>query len=172
MRHIKIYEEYSDEDLRDLLGDLESVGHKHRLVMGEDFGFGKDMKAQNTGEKNLYLSDLAKEKIQEALKRDLGYLFFTNWGISGKPFDGWIGIKGINSPGKYGILQSIKGKIVSTKDSIWYTGELSSYPPFVIQLESGHRAFPNKKKGNFLLGKERVKELYSKIIPYIEEIKF
>jgi uncharacterized protein YejL (UPF0352 family) len=32
MRHIKIYEEYSDDELKDLLGDLESVGHKHRIL--------------------------------------------------------------------------------------------------------------------------------------------
>ena len=172
MRHIKIYEEYSDEELRDLIGDLESVGHQHQLIPGQDFGFGKDMKSQNTGEEILYLSDLAKEKIQEALKRDIGYLFFTNWAISGKPFDGWRGIKGISSPGKYGIYQSISGSIVNTKDAIWYSGSSSGYPPFLIQLKSGARSFPNKKNGNLLMGKERVKELYSKIIPYIEEIKF
>jgi hypothetical protein len=172
MKHIRIYEEYSEDDLNDLIGDLESIGHKHRLVMGEDFGFGKDMQGQNTGEEVLYLSDLAKEKIKEALKRDIGYSFFTNSGISGKPFDGWRGIKGISSPGKYGMNQSISGLIVDAKDSIWYSGNPSNYPPFVIKLQSGSRAFPNKKSGNLLLGKERVKELYSKIIPYIEEIKF
>lgn len=172
MRHIKIYEEYSDEELNDLLGDLETIGHKHRLVMGEDFGFGKNMNAQNTGEEILYLSDLAKEKIPEALKRDIGYLFFTNWGISGKPFGGWRGIKGVSSPGKYGSPQSIKGHIVNTAENIWYSGDSSNYPPFLIQLKSGSRSFPNKKNGNLLLGKERVKELYSKLIPYIEGINF
>ena len=172
MKHIKIYEEYSDDELNDLLGDLESIGHKHRLVMGEDFGFGKDMKGQNTGEEILYLSDLAKEKIQESLMRDIGYRFFTNTGISGKPFDGWRGIRGISSPGKYGISQSISGNIVNTLNAIWYSGNPSAYPPFLIQLQSGSRSFPYKKSRNLLLGKERVKELYSKLIPYIENIKF
>ena len=172
MRHIKIYEEYSDDELNDLLGDLESIGHKHRLVMGEDFGFGKDMKGQNTGEEILYLSDLAKEKIQESLMRDIGYRFFTNTGISGKPFDGWRGIRGISSPGKYGISQSISGNIVNTLNAIWYSGNPSAYPPFLIRLQSVSRSFPYKKSRNLLLGKERVKELYSKLIPYIENIKF
>ena len=27
MKHIKIYEEYTDDELRDLMGDLSSVGH-------------------------------------------------------------------------------------------------------------------------------------------------
>ena len=172
MRHIQIYEEYSDDELNDLLGDLESIGHKHRLLMGEDFGFGKDMKGQNTGEEILYLSDLAKEKIQESLMRDIGYRFFTNTGISGKPFDGWRGIRGIKSPGKYGSYNSIHGVIVTTKDSIWYTGNPESYPPFLIRLQSGYKALPSKERGVSPMGNERVKELYSKLIPYIENIKF
>ena len=172
MKHIRIYEEYSDEDLNDLLGDLESIGHKHRLVMGEDFGFGKDMKGQNTGGEILYLSALAKEKIQEALKRDIGYLFFTNTGILGKSFDGWRGIKGIKSPGKSGYTNSIQGVIVTTKDSIWYTGNPESYPPFLIRLQSGYKAAPAKERGVSPMATERVKELYSKLIPYIENIKF
>ena len=172
MRHIKIYEEYSDEDLSDLLGDLESIGHKHRLVMGEDFGFGKDMKKPNTGEEILYLSELAKEKIKESLTKDFSTSLFSNRGVMSKPFDGWRGIKGITSGGKYEFTNPIYGRMSTTKESIWYSGNPESYPPFVIQLQSGSRAFPNKKNGNLLLGKERVKELYSKIIPYIEGIKF
>ena len=37
MRHIKIYEDYSDEDLKDLIGDLRSVGHS-RVPMDIDYG--------------------------------------------------------------------------------------------------------------------------------------
>ena len=36
MRHIKIYEDYSDDDLKDLMGDLESIGHKPKLEFGKD----------------------------------------------------------------------------------------------------------------------------------------
>lgn len=172
MRHIKIYEEYSDKDLSDLLGDLESIGHKHRLVMGEDFGFGKDMKKPNTGEEVLYLSELAKEKIKESLTKDFGASHFSNRGVIGKPFDGWRGIKGITSGGKYGFTNPIYGRMPATKESIWYWGDPESYPPFLVKLESGHRAFPAKERKESLMGKERVKELYSKIIPYIEGIKF
>ena len=172
MKYLREYEEYSDDELKDLLGDIESVGHKHRLITGEDFGFGKDMKGQNTGEEILYLSDLAKEKIKEALMRDIGYRFFTNTGIAGKSFDGWRGIKGIKSPGKSGYTNSIHGVIVTTKDSIWYTGNPESYPPFLIRLQSGYKAAPAKERGMSPMATERVKELYSKLIPYIENIKF
>ena len=37
MRHIKIYEDYSDDELKDLIGDLRSVGHS-RVPMDIDYG--------------------------------------------------------------------------------------------------------------------------------------
>jgi hypothetical protein len=42
MKHILLFEDYSDEELRDLQDDLEKIGHKSRLTLGEDFGFGGD----------------------------------------------------------------------------------------------------------------------------------
>jgi hypothetical protein len=66
MRHIKIYEEYSDDELRDLIGDLEKVGHKHKLVQGEDFGFGPDLKGQNDGKTILFLTPWALKQIEES----------------------------------------------------------------------------------------------------------
>jgi hypothetical protein len=35
MKHIKLYEEYTDEELRDLMGDLSSVGH-HKVQFDVD----------------------------------------------------------------------------------------------------------------------------------------
>jgi len=40
MKHIKIYEDYTDEELRDLQDVLHDVGHNTRWTFGEDFGFG------------------------------------------------------------------------------------------------------------------------------------
>jgi len=37
VKHIKLYEDYSDEDLKDLIGDLRSVGHS-RVPMEIDYG--------------------------------------------------------------------------------------------------------------------------------------
>ena len=39
MRHIKIYEEYSDEELQDLMGDLKSVGLSYAPGLGVDYGY-------------------------------------------------------------------------------------------------------------------------------------
>jgi hypothetical protein len=42
MKHIKLFENYTDEELRDLQDTLHDIGHKTRFVQGEDFGFGKN----------------------------------------------------------------------------------------------------------------------------------
>lgn len=70
MKHIKIYEEYSEDELRDLIGDLEKVGHKHKLVQGEDFGFGPDLKGENNGKNILFLTP---ETIKHISKSNLTY---------------------------------------------------------------------------------------------------
>ena len=67
MRHIKIYEEYSDEELNDLIGDLESVGHKHELKFGKDYGFGMKMRTDErpTGKSTLFFTPEAVEFLKE-----------------------------------------------------------------------------------------------------------
>ena len=76
MKHLKIYEEYSDDDLKDLIGDLETVGHKHRLVQGEDFGFGPDLKGKNDGKTILFLTSWAVDQLG---KTDLVYNQQLTW---------------------------------------------------------------------------------------------
>ena len=52
MRHIKIYEDYTEDELKDLQDVLHDVGHDSRWTFGEDFGFGLSPKYQTeiTGE--------------------------------------------------------------------------------------------------------------------------
>lgn len=40
MKHIKIFEDYSEEELRDLQDTLHGIGHESKWVFGKDFGFG------------------------------------------------------------------------------------------------------------------------------------
>ena len=82
MRNIKIYEEYSDNDLSDLIGDLSTVGHKHRLVQGEDFGFGPDLKGENNGKNILFLTQEAVNYIRESnltFNHDKMELMWPKW---------------------------------------------------------------------------------------------
>jgi hypothetical protein len=39
MRHIKLYEDYSDDDLKDLIGDLEEIGLLYQPKFGVDYGY-------------------------------------------------------------------------------------------------------------------------------------
>lgn len=66
MRHIKIYEDYSDEDLKDLMGDLESIGHKHKLEFGKDYGLGFNMEKRGlSGKSTLWFTPEAVEFLKE-----------------------------------------------------------------------------------------------------------
>ena len=40
MRHIKLFEDYTEEELRDLQDDLHEIGIRTKFTLGEDFGFG------------------------------------------------------------------------------------------------------------------------------------
>jgi len=40
MKHIKVFEDYSEEEIRDLQDTLHDIGHKTKWSFGEDFGFG------------------------------------------------------------------------------------------------------------------------------------
>ena len=66
MNHIRLFEDYSDEELRDLQDDLHGIGHKTKFVQGEDFGFGRDFKSPNNGVTWLRIS---KEMFDHLLKR-------------------------------------------------------------------------------------------------------
>jgi hypothetical protein len=80
MKHIKIFEDYSDEELNDLIGDLEGIGHKHRLVKGTDYGFGPDLDKENNGKEVMYLTpETLKILVDEKLTTWRGDLFTKNW---------------------------------------------------------------------------------------------
>ena len=50
MRHIQIYEEYSDEELQDLMGDLKSVGQTpFKPQLGKDYGWTSKLLEKNPG---------------------------------------------------------------------------------------------------------------------------
>jgi hypothetical protein len=89
MKYVRIFEDYSPEEIEDLLGDLETIGHKYRLVPGEDFGFGFDrrnngyMKRQNDGRNSLMIKkevveDLVERGVMERYKNTPGDVYFTN----------------------------------------------------------------------------------------------
>lgn len=39
MKHVKLYEEYSDDEIKGMINDLEGVGLSYSPVLGRDYGF-------------------------------------------------------------------------------------------------------------------------------------
>jgi len=64
---MKLIREYEDREIRDLIEDLESVGHKHEIRFGRDYGFGMSMRADErpTGKSTLYFTPEAVEFLKE-----------------------------------------------------------------------------------------------------------
>ena len=56
MKHIKLFEDYSDEELRDLQDTLHGIGHRSKFVFGEDFGIGDEFKTSIKGNEWPYIS--------------------------------------------------------------------------------------------------------------------
>lgn len=63
MKHLKLFEDYTDNELKDLIGELSTIGHKHQLVKGEDYGFGKDMDLENNGKNPMVFTDYAISEL-------------------------------------------------------------------------------------------------------------
>ena len=80
MKHILLFEDYSDEELRDLQDDLHGIGHKTKFTQGEDFGLGLNFKA-NDYDWIYYYPAISEEMFNLLLKRgeiieNSGYYYF------------------------------------------------------------------------------------------------
>jgi hypothetical protein len=70
MKHIKIYEEYSDVELQDLLGDLKSVGHSpFRPKLGKDYGFTSRLLAEPPNPKDVVGVYFTPETVQYMIEK-------------------------------------------------------------------------------------------------------
>lgn len=91
MKHIKLFEDYSDEELKNLMGDLEGIGHKYKLIRGEDFGLETTLKGGNMTQDYLYITPetfkILKDKgiIIKELNSDDLFVFSDkeSWGYRG-----------------------------------------------------------------------------------------
>jgi hypothetical protein len=178
MKHIKIYEEYSDDELKDLLGDLESVGHKHRILKGEDYGFNEDMKGENTGANTLYLSKFGKEVLEKNLKKDFdGKGYMTTYGFKLEDiFPYFRGIPGTKtSSSRY--HSNISAHIYAIDNHWKYKNVVDSakkdFPPYFVWVSSGPKNFPASYWGQAhkQMGKDRVKKIYNGVLQYLEKIQ-
>lgn len=64
MKHIQLFEDYSDEEIRDLQQDLEGIGHDYKLLQkGKDFGYHTTLKETLGQGYPLYLTKDAIKKL-------------------------------------------------------------------------------------------------------------
>lgn len=175
MRHIRLFEEYSDDDLKDLMGDLESIGHDYRLIPGQDFGFGKTLDKKNDGNEILFLSPKTISKLSK-----MG--FFLNEKPDSQTKFKNLDLSKIGSYGTYaqswyrdGIPSYVLLKPI-TDLPIWANKNLDPSMYYVYLKSMGKtnsRFFPTqgyRKEG--ILGKEKVKKAYELIAKEIEKIQY
>lgn len=104
MRHLKLYEEYSDEELQDLMGTLKDVGHvPFKPKLGEDYGFTSRLLSDSPSPKealNVYFTpETVEYMIKKGMAEKLGNppsekIYFT-------PSKKWGTTYGSYGPGNY-----------------------------------------------------------------------
>jgi hypothetical protein len=66
MKHIKLFEDYSDEELDALQQDLEGIGHEYKLLQkGKDFGYGTALHDGSSQGYPLYFNKLGIKKLED-----------------------------------------------------------------------------------------------------------
>ena len=109
MRHIKIYEEYSDEELKDLIGDLDSVGQiPFKPQLGKDYGWTSKLLGESPDpkhtERKVYGIYFTPETVNYMIEK--GMAFYSGFGdeekdVGFKPQKEWEGSYGSYGPGNY-----------------------------------------------------------------------
>jgi hypothetical protein len=120
MKHIKIFEEYSDEELRGLQDDLHDIGHKTKFILGEDFGLGDKL---NEPEGNGYFPRISEELLNYLIKK--GEIIKGDFPNEFKFKDGkkW-GLKKINW------VEIARHYLDDDKKSLWLIRLYSGYDDF------------------------------------------
>jgi hypothetical protein len=177
MKHIKLFEDYSDEEIEGLLGDLESIGHDYRLIPGKDFGFGKMLDKKNDGTEVLFLSP----KVVSLLSNKG---FFLNEKPDSQSKIKTLDTSKINTYNNYvqsyyreGIPSLVYIKPISMNLSAWTINKNMDPSMYFVYLKSWNktnsRFFPSQGyKNEGILGKEKVKKSYDYIVKELEKIKY
>ena len=105
MRHIKIYEEYSDDELTDLLGDLKSVGQTpFKPQLGKDYGWTSKLLGESPDPKEVYGIYFTPETVNYMIEKGMAsYEGFADKekSVGFKPAKEWASSYGSYGPGNY-----------------------------------------------------------------------
>jgi hypothetical protein len=108
MKHIKLFEDYSEEELKDLIGDLKSVGLSDSPVLGEDYGFTSDLLKESPNPNWAYNVLFTPETVEYMVKNGMAeygsdqkkYVYFF-------PKNKWDSSWGSYGPGNYKMEHSL-----------------------------------------------------------------
>ena len=111
MKHIKIFEEYSDEELKDLMGDLKSVGLSSYPVLGEDYGFTSKLLKEipdPKGEFNLYFTpETVEYMVKSGIAEYNKYRSDPKESVRFLQKNKWDSSYGSYGPGNFRMIQSL-----------------------------------------------------------------
>ena len=153
MKHIKLFEDYSDEEIEGLLGDLETIGHKPQLYRGKDFGFGQDLKGENNG---------------------VSYLYFTPEGVAFLIENGVVN-KNLEVNKDY--MGIIRGQYYNKKISGEFKpvkGEINGGPGYYLLIEfnaQGYQRWPEAYYKHSRFKRPTIIRLMNEFISKIEKIR-
>jgi len=111
MKYIKIFEDYSEEELKDLIGDLKSVGLSDYPVLGEDYGFTSKLLKESPNPKESYVL-FTPEAVEYMIKNGMaeygGYGSYEKKYVYFLPKEKWNSSWGSYGPGNYAMEQSLR----------------------------------------------------------------
>jgi len=99
MNYIKLWEEYSDEELKDLMQDLEKVGLSYSPALGRDYGFTTNFLTEpkdKTPVNLLFSSEAVAYMVKKGIAdyngwgtekdRSVKFINSNDWDIQGAPY--------------------------------------------------------------------------------------
>lgn len=105
MRYIKIYEEYTDDGIKKLIGDLDLVGQTpFKPKLGKDYGWTSKLLEKSPDPKNVYGVYFTPETVNYMIEK--GMAFYSGFGdkekdVNFEPKKGWESSYGSYGPGNY-----------------------------------------------------------------------
>ena len=116
MKHIKLYEEYSDDELNDLLGDLKSVGHvPFKPKLGEDYGFTSKLLPEPPDQKGAFGVYFSMRTLEYMIRKGMAegppdvLTSPDTYRVQLKPQKAWDTSYGSYGPGNYKMEHWLSG---------------------------------------------------------------
>ena len=129
MRHIKIYEEYSDEDLKDLVGDLDSIGQiPFKPQLGKDYGWTSKLLGESPNPKEVYGIYLTPKTVNYMVEK--GMAFYSGFGdkekhVNFEPSNEWASSYGSYGPGNYKMDHRLDRRVGVSEKTLYQLSGIS-----------------------------------------------